>query len=202
MWASAHAQKIHIPVSMVTAVDMPISRENCHAWWSRFWIIEGRIIEYCTQCLIHIHRLLNKSNEMMLEFRALAERVRVCQERLEKQEQALEDTCESCDTYMYIVKPVVCVVTLYKYLQPAIFCQFFQRYMCQQVTCLLQPTTIDQRRSASARRRKCLFCNTFLIISWSKFNCVLPANASTGVFIAANSVVSAQIDLGYCYNNY
>ncbi len=27
----------------------------------------------------------------MLEFRALAERVRVCQERLEKQEQALED---------------------------------------------------------------------------------------------------------------
>ncbi len=38
-----------------------------------------------------IRRLLNKSNEMMLEFRALAERVRVCQERLEKQEQALED---------------------------------------------------------------------------------------------------------------
>ena len=38
-----------------------------------------------------ICRLLNKSNEMMLEFRALAERVRVCQERLEKQEQALED---------------------------------------------------------------------------------------------------------------
>ncbi len=38
-----------------------------------------------------IRRLLNKSNEMMLEFRALAQRVRVCQERLEKQEQALED---------------------------------------------------------------------------------------------------------------
>ncbi len=40
---------------------------------------------------LFIHRLLNKSNETMLEFRALAERVRVCQERLEKQEQALED---------------------------------------------------------------------------------------------------------------
>ncbi len=31
MWASAHAQKIYISVSMVTAVDTPIFRENCQA---------------------------------------------------------------------------------------------------------------------------------------------------------------------------
>ena len=46
---------------------------------------------YMSYYVCLIHRLLNKSNEMMLEFRALAERVRVRQEKLEKQEQALED---------------------------------------------------------------------------------------------------------------
>ncbi len=65
-------------------------------------MIEGRIIEvlYTVHDVLYIiiHRLLNKSNEMMLEFRALAERVRVCQERLEKQEQAGTRGCESCDT--------------------------------------------------------------------------------------------------------
>ncbi len=76
----------------------------------------GVVYKYAISILF-IHMLLNKSNETMLEFRALAERVRVCQERLEKQEQALEDVSH--------VKPVVCVVTLFKY---SCFCQLFQRY--------------------------------------------------------------------------
>ncbi len=31
IWVSAHAQKVYIPVSMVTAVDTPIFSENCRA---------------------------------------------------------------------------------------------------------------------------------------------------------------------------
>ena len=55
---------------------------------------------------------------MMLEFRALAERVRVCQERLEKQEQALEDVSH----VIYTVKPVVlCIINT-----GSCFCQVFQ----------------------------------------------------------------------------
>ena len=49
----------------------------------------------------------------MLEFRVLAERVRVCQERLEKQEQALEDVShvihsETCGLCGYPINTASC----------------------------------------------------------------------------------------------
>ncbi len=44
-----------------------------------------------TPCTVHVNRLLDNSDDMLVGFRALARRVRDCQEKLEQQELALED---------------------------------------------------------------------------------------------------------------
>ena len=41
--------------------------------------------------LLLLHRVLGKPNDMISELRSLSERVRECQQRLQQQEQALED---------------------------------------------------------------------------------------------------------------